>query len=229
MVSGLIAVIVGYLLGSIPTAYIVARVARGEDIRRLGGGNIGGLNTFREVGLIPFVIVAFVDVSKGVAAVAIARWALGVTEPFLFLTALAAVTGHNWMVFLKFSGGKGMAPAVGTLFTLFPLYGYSLGLAFFFGIILVPYVITRNVALSMGIGLLALPFIGWLGVESMPFTIFTIALGLIILIKYLPTAMLAWSRAENKRDFIFDRWQRERGKERETTRKRSSQRGGKAL
>jgi acyl phosphate:glycerol-3-phosphate acyltransferase len=229
MVSGLTAVIVGYLLGSIPTAYITTRVARGEDIRRMGGGNVGGLNTFREVGLIPFVIVAFVDVSKGVAAVAVAQWALGVTEPFLLLTALAAVAGHSWMVFLKFSGGKGMAPAVGALFALFPLYGYSLGLAFFFGVILVPYVITRNVALSMACGLLALPFIGWLGVESMPFTTFAIALGLIILIKYLPTAMLAWSKAENKRDFIFDHWQRERDKERKTTGRRSSQRGGKAL
>jgi glycerol-3-phosphate acyltransferase PlsY len=229
MVSGLIAVIVGYLLGSIPTAYITARVATGGDIRRMGGGNIGGLNTFREVGLIPFVIVAFVDVSKGVAAVAIAHWGLNAAEPFLLLAALAAVAGHNWMVFLKFRGGKGMAAAVGALFILFPLYGYSLGLAFFFGIVAIPYIITRNVALSMGIGLLALPFIGWLGVESMPFTIFTIALGLIILIKYLPTAMLAWSRAENKRDFIFDRWQRERDEERETTRRRSSQSGGKTL
>ena len=214
MVNGIIAVILGYLLGSIPTAYITTRVAMGKDIRRMGGGNVGGLNTFRELGFIPFVIVALVDVSKGVAAVAIAQWALDVTEPFLLLTALAAVTGHNWMVFLKFSGGKGMAPAVGALFILFPLYDYSLGLAFFFGIILIPYVITRNVALSLTCGLLALPFIGWLGVQSVPFTIFTIVLGLIILVKYLPTAMLAWARAENKRDFIFDRWQRDRDRER---------------
>jgi len=214
MVNGIIAVILGYLLGSIPTAYITARVAAGKDIRRMGGGNIGGLNTLREVGVIPFAIVALVDVSKGVAAVAIAQWVLDVTELFLLLTALAAVTGHNWMVFLKFSGGKGMGAAVGALFILFPLYDYSLGLAFFFGIILIPYVITRNVALSIACGLLALPFVGWLGVKSMPFTIFTIALGLIILIKFLPTARLAWSRAENKRDFIFDRWQKDRDRER---------------
>ncbi len=229
MINGIAAVILGYLLGSIPTAYMVARVVRGEDIRRVGGGNVGGLNTFREVGFIPFVIVVLVDVGKGVAAVAIARWALDVTEPFLLLTALAAVIGHNWMAFLKFSGGRGMAPAVGTLFILFPLYDYSLGLAFFFGIILIPYVITRNVALSLSCGLVALPFIGWLGVQSMPFTIFTIALGLIILIKFLPTAILAWSRAENKKDFIFDRWQRERDRERKTAGRPSSQRGRKTL
>ena len=229
MVNGIIAVILGYLLGSIPTAYIATRVATGGDIRRMGGGNIGGLNTFREVGFIPFAIVASVDVGKGVAAVAIAHWGLNVAELYWLLAALAAVAGHNWMVFLKFSGGKGMGAAVGTLFILFPLYGYPLGLAFFFGIVAIPYIITRNVALSMFMGLLALPLIVWLGLESMPFTIFAVALGLIILLKFLPTAKLAWSRAENKRDFIFDHWQRERDEEREATRRRSSQSGGKAL
>lgn len=213
MVSGVIAVVLGYLLGSIPTAYLATRLATGKDIRRLGGGNVGGLNTFREVGFIPFVAVAIVDVGKGTAAVAIAQWWLDVAEPFVLAAALAVVVGHSWMVFLKFSGGKGMGPTVGALFILLPLYGYPLGLAFFFGIILIPYVITRNVALSMGIGLLSLPFISWLGVESMPFTIFSIILGLIILIRFLPTARANWVRTENKRDFIFDRWQKARERE----------------
>ena len=210
MVSGIIAVVLGYLLGSIPTAYIAARVATGKDIRQMGGGNVGGLNTFREAGVIPFVAVAIVDVGKGAAAVAIAQWWLSVAEPFVLLAAVAAVVGHNWMVFLKFSGGKGMGTAVGALFILLPLYGYPLGLAFFFGIILIPWIITRNVALSMGIGLVSLPFISWLGVQSMPFVIFSIILGLIILIKFLPTAKVSWARAKNKRDFIFDRGQRDR-------------------
>lgn len=229
MVNGIIAIVLGYLLGSIPTAYLTTRLFGGGDIRRMGGGNVGGLNTFREVGFIPFVIVALVDVGKGVAAVAIAHWGLNVAELYLLLTALAAVAGHNWMVFLKFSGGKGVGAAVGALFILFPLYGYPLGLAFLLGVILIPYVITRNVALSMTAGLLSLPLIVWLGVKSMPFTIFAIALGLIILIKFLPTAICAWSRADNARDFIFDRWQRERDKEGKKARKQSGQRGGKAL
>ncbi|MBA7487321.1 putative glycerol-3-phosphate acyltransferase [subsurface metagenome] len=229
MVSGIIAIVLGYLLGSIPTAYIATRLFSGGDIRKMGGGNVGGLNTFREVGFIPFAIVAFVDVGKGVAAVAIAHWGLNVAELYLLLTALAVVAGHNWMVFLKFSGGKGMGAAVGALFILLPVYGYPLGLAFFFGVVLIPYVITRNVALSITIGLLSLPLIVWLGVKSMPFTIFAVALGLIILLKFLPTAKLAWSRAENKRDFIFDRWQRERDREGKEAGKQSSQRSGKTL
>jgi len=221
MVSGVIAVVLGYLLGSIPTAYLATRLATGKDIRRLGGGNVGGLNTFREVGFIPFVAVAIVDVGKGTAAVAIAQWWLDVAEPFVLAAALAVVVGHSWMVFLKFSGGKGMGSTVGALFIFLPLYGYPLGLAFFFGIILIPYIITRNVALSMGIGLLSLPFISWLGVESMPFTIFSIILGLIILIRFLPMARANWVRVENKRDFIVDRWQKAGDREKERDKKPS--------
>ncbi|MFC2012691.1 glycerol-3-phosphate acyltransferase [Chloroflexota bacterium] len=210
MIVGIIAIVLGYLLGSIPTAYITTRVATGKDIRRMGGGNVGGLNTFREVGVFPFVVVAIGDVGKGVAAVAIAYWGLGVVELYVLMTALAAVAGHNWMIFLKFSGGKGMAPAVGALFILLPLYDYPLGLAFFFGIMLVPWVITRNVALSMTFGLVALPVISWLGTGSMPFTLFTIIMGLIILVRFVPTARRAWSRAGSTRGFIFDPWQRKK-------------------
>jgi glycerol-3-phosphate acyltransferase PlsY len=168
MVYGIIAVVLGYLLGSIPTAYIVTRLAKGEDVRRLGGGNVGGLNVYREVGLLPAVVVAVVDLGKGAAAVAMAYWLLDLSVPFVLAAALAAVVGHNWMVWLKFSGGKGMGAAIGGLFVLLPIYGYPLGLAFFSAVVLVLFITTRNVALSMGAGLLALPFIAWLGMQSIP-------------------------------------------------------------
>jgi glycerol-3-phosphate acyltransferase PlsY len=209
MVNGIIAVVLGYILGSIPTAYIVTRLAKGEDVRRLGGGNVGGLNVYREVGRRQAAVVGIVDICKGAAAVAIAQWLLDVSPYFVLAAALAAVVGHNWMLFLKFSGGKGMGAAMGSLFVLLPLYGYSWGLAFFFGLILIPYVITRNVALSMFVGLLSLPFIAWLGVQSTPFLIFTIVLGLIILVKFIPTALEAVARARSVKGFIFDRGRRD--------------------
>jgi glycerol-3-phosphate acyltransferase PlsY len=208
MVNGVIAVVLGYLLGSIPSAYIATRVATGKDVRRLGGGNVGGLNVYREVGAIPAAVVGIVDLGKGAAAVAIAQWLLDVSQPFVLAAVVAAVVGHNWMVFLKFSGGKGMGAAIGALFVLLPVYGYPLGLAFFFGIVLIPFVITRNVALSMGVGLLSLPFIGWLGMKSTPFIIFSIVLGLIILVKFIPTARLTAARTRSVKDFVFDRGQR---------------------
>jgi glycerol-3-phosphate acyltransferase PlsY len=169
---------------------------------------VGGLNVYREVGAVPALAAGIVDVGKGAAAVAIAYWLLDVSQLFVLLTALAAVAGHNWMLFLKFSGGKGMGATIGALSILFPLYGYPLGLAFFFGIVLIPLVITRNVALSMGIGLVSLPFIAWLGMKSTPFIIFSIVLGLIILVKFIPTARAALAKVGSKKDFIFDRGQR---------------------
>jgi len=210
VVNEIIAVVLGYLLGSIPSAYIVTRVATGKDVRQLGGGNVGGVNVYREVGAIPALAVGIVDLGKGTAAVAIAYWLLGVSQPFVLLTALAAVAGHNWMVFLKFSGGKGMGTTIGALSILFPIYGYPLGLAFFFGVVLIPFIITRNIALSMFVGLVSLPLISWLGMKSTPFLIFSIVLGLIIAVKFFPTARAAWARVGSKKGFIFDR--RQRGK-----------------
>jgi glycerol-3-phosphate acyltransferase PlsY len=208
MVYGIIAIVIGYLLGSIPTAYLATRMATGKDIRRLGGGNVGGLNVYREVGFLPALVVAIVDLGKGVAAVAIAQWLLAVSPPFVLAAALAAVVGHNWMVWLKFSGGKGMGAAIGSLFVLLPLYDYPIGLAFFFVAVLIPFIFTRNVALSMGVGLLVMPFVAWLGMHSGLFVIFTVAMGLIILVKFIPTAMATLARTRGVKGFILDRGQK---------------------
>ena len=204
MVNEIIAVASGYLLGSIPTAYIVSRWVTGKDIRRLGGGNVGGLNTYREVGALPALAVGLVDLGKGAAAVAIAYWLLGVSPLFVMLAGLAAVTGHNWMLFLKFSGGKGMGAAFGALLVLMPVYGYWYGLLIIIAVIIIPFVFTHNIALSMGIGLLFLPLITWLITQSGLATILAVTLGVLIGIKFLPTARAAWSKNKNTRTFIFD-------------------------
>lgn len=211
VITGIIAIAIGYLLGSTPSAYIAARLVTGKDIRQLGGGNVGGLNVYREVGAWPALVVGIVDLGKGTAAVAIAYWILALndlTQPWVLAAGLGAVIGHNWMVWLKFSGGKGMGAAIGSLVILMPLYGYWPGLLIFFGVVLIPIIITRNMALSMGIGLLSLPFIGWLGVESGLFVAWSVVLGLIIGLKFLPTAWAAWLKSEGKKEFIFDRGQR---------------------
>ncbi len=209
ILTGIIAIVIGYLLGSIPSAYIATRLAKGKDIRQMGGGNVGGLNVYREVGLWPALGVAIWDVGKGAGAVAIVYWLLALPPGFVLLTGLASVVGHNWMLFLKFSGGKGMGAAFGSLAVLLPVYGYLQGLLILFGIILLPFLITRNVALSMGAGLVALPFIIWLGMHSGIGTIMAVIVGLVILTKFLPTARDAWARTKGKKDFIFDRGQRD--------------------
>jgi glycerol-3-phosphate acyltransferase PlsY len=148
-----------------------------------------------------------VDLGKGVAAVAIARWGLNVPEAYVLLAGLAAVIGHNWMVWLKFSGGKGMGAAMGALIVLLPLYDLSLQLGIFFAIIIVPMIVTRNVALSMFLGLISLPFIVWFSTKSEYATIIAAALLLIIVVKFLPTAITAL-RKRGLAAFGVDRWQR---------------------
>ena len=206
----ILALVIGYLLGSIPSAYIAARFAKGKDIRQLGGGNVGGLNVFREVGPWPALAVGIVDLGKGAVAVAVAYWLLEVATPFVLLAGLMSVVGHNWMVWLKFRGGKGMGAAFGALAVLFPVYGYGQGLAILLGIILISFIITRNVALSMGIGLVALPFITWLGMKSGIGTAMAVILGLVIGLKFLPTALTAIKKSGTAGAFGVDRWQRDK-------------------
>ncbi len=201
-VTGVVVFLIGYLLGSIPSAYIFTRMASGKDIRKLGGGNVGGLSTFREVGALPAIAVGIIDFGKGAAAVAIAYWLLKVDPVYVFLAAGAAVVGHNWMVWLKFSGGKGMGATVGALAVLMPVYGYLTGLWILLGIIAVPFAITRNVALSMGIGLVVLPFIAWLGAHSGLFVIWSVIVGLLIAAKFAPTALGVIAQSTGVRDFI---------------------------
>ncbi len=148
------------------------------------------------------VAVTLVDIAKGVAAVAIARWLLDVPQPFLLAAGLAAIAGHNWSIFLKFTGGKGMATTIGVIAILMPLYGYWQGLLIFLVIIAIGLIITHNVALSTSIALLCLPFIAWLGMKSGLFVIFAAILGSVIGLKFLPIARAAWANSGGIKDFI---------------------------
>jgi glycerol-3-phosphate acyltransferase PlsY len=203
IVTGVIVFLIGYFLGSIPTAYIATRLATGRDIRKIGGGNVGGLNTYREVGIVPAVVVGIVDVGKGAAAVAIAYWLLDLEPVYVYLAGGAAVAGHNWMVWLKFSGGKGMGASIGALAVLMPIYGYAIELGILLAIIVVPMVTIRNVALAMGIGLIALPFIAWLmGEHSGMFVVWSVVVGLMVVAKFAPTALASIAKSKGLRDFI---------------------------
>ena len=204
-VTGLIAFLIGYILGSIPTAYLVTRWKTGKDIRKMGGGNVGGLNTFKEVGMLPAIAVTLVDIGKGAAVIAITYYALNLDQVFVLVSAVGAVVGHNWMPWLKFAGGKGMGAAVGALVMIMPIYGWSLELAIFGGIVVIPLILTRNVALSMGLGLVALPFLGWLSMHSGLFVIWSLVVGIIIAIKFASTAVGVIAKSTSIRDFIKGR------------------------
>ncbi|ADH64659.1 protein of unknown function DUF205 [Allomeiothermus silvanus DSM 9946] len=110
--------LLAYLFGSIPVGALVAR-ARGIDIQKVGSGNIGATNVLRTLGPGPAAIVAFFDVFKGGIALLISRLA-GLDGMVAGLVAVAAVLGHNYSIWLRFSGGKGVATSFGTLLVLDP-------------------------------------------------------------------------------------------------------------
>ncbi len=111
--------IVAYLLGSIPTSYIVVYRLTGRDIRAMGTGNPGTMNVLDSVGARAAAIVGIGDICKGMAAVGIAYLA-GLGDRDAVLAALCAVAGHDWSIFLRLDGGNGMAAAVGGLVALLP-------------------------------------------------------------------------------------------------------------
>jgi len=108
-----------YVLGSVPTAYILVRWMEGEDIRDVGSRNVGALNAYNRTGAWAGLLVLVVDTAKGVLAVAAPRL-LGVDASVLFITTPLVVAGHNWPVFLNFRGGKGAAAIFGISLVIVP-------------------------------------------------------------------------------------------------------------
>jgi len=117
LINETIAVVLGYLLGSIPSAYIIGRLMGKIDVRQEGDGRISASAIHKRLGVVPFVLVVIMDVGEGVLAVLVAGM---LTESLIvvLIAGFAAVVGHNWSVFLKFKGGLGATTIYGVLVSL---------------------------------------------------------------------------------------------------------------
>ncbi len=124
-----------YGLGSIPFAWIVARIAGTSDLRRVGSGNVGATNVLRTSGVAAGIVALALDVAKGVGAVALARWA-AVGDEAAAAAGLLAVVGHVFPVWLGGRGGKGVATAAGVFVVLAPV-ALGVAVAVFAGVVLV--------------------------------------------------------------------------------------------
>lgn len=210
IINTIIAIIIAYLLGSIPFAYIAGRLFKGIDIRQVGGGNMGALNTAREIGLVPGLLVLVADVAKGSLAIIIAL-RLDLSLLMVFIAGFAAVVGHNWPVFLKFKGGKGAATVLGVLLALVPLE-FAISLA----LIVVIIVITSNVRLAVVIGLAVLPIIIWQINGSLMLIAYSVILSLFLGVRSLPGTREAMANIGEKKSLIFDHeyhfWQSRKSK-----------------
>lgn len=208
MVEGILGVVIGYLLGSIPFAYIAGWLIKGVDIRKVGGGNVGALNVMREVGTVPGLAVYLADVAKGSLAVLIAQW-LGAPQLWVFAAGLAALVGHSWPVWLKFRGGQGLATAMGILLALAPIQ-----FAISFGIMAIVILFTSNARFGSAVGLALLPLIIWLFGGELPLVLYAIVIPLYCVLRALPRLKSDFASPEGRKSFIIDRqhkpWQRKR-------------------
>ena len=142
--------IVGYLIGTVPTGWLVAR-ARGVDIQRVGSGNIGATNVLRALGVGPAVIVALADPVKGALATLLPL-ALGMDQWTVAATGLATVLGNNFNVFLRMRGGKGVATSLGVFLVVNPVVALVAAALGIFTIAL-----GRLVSLGSMVGMVAAP------------------------------------------------------------------------
>lgn len=110
--------VIGYLVGTIPTGYLVARL-RGVDIQKSGSGNIGATNVLRTLGLVPALIVVVMDPLKGLLATLFPQL-IGLSPWGVALTGLATVLGNNFNLFLRLRGGKGIATSLGVFLAIDP-------------------------------------------------------------------------------------------------------------
>ena len=180
---GLLSVLLGYLLGSIPSGFLAGRWCKGIDLRTIGSGSTGATNVLRNVGKGPALVVFLVDVGKGAAAVLLAR---ALTEGMVgmelmrnwveVLAGLAALAGHIWPVWLGFKGGK----AVATGFGMFLGLAWPVGLACF-GLFMAVISIFRIVSLSSVVAAIGLPLLMLLSGGSSAYVVVSLVASLMVL------------------------------------------------
>ncbi|NEP18417.1 MAG: glycerol-3-phosphate 1-O-acyltransferase PlsY [Leptolyngbya sp. SIO4C1] len=173
-----------YLLGSIPTGYIIAKLLRGIDIREHGSGNTGATNVFRVVGKTAGSLVLLIDILKGASAVLIAQQVAQVAtlsgSAWLMTgSGLLAILGHSKSVWLGFSGGKSAATGLGILLAL--AWPVGLATATVFAIILAG---SRFVSLSSIAAAIAAPLLMLLTSQPLPFTLLAAAGGIYVIIRH---------------------------------------------
>jgi glycerol-3-phosphate acyltransferase PlsY len=203
----IIVAVAAYLLGSIPTGFLVAK-ARGIDIQKVGSGNIGATNAMRVLGKPAGIFVMIMDALKGFLAVCLAiilaQWLIisfpGISadeeNPIMNLGIIAgifAVLGHNYPCWLKFKGGKGIATTAGVYLALAPA---AIGIALV--VFILTLLITRYVSVGSIVAAIALPIAVWFTKENLFLEIVTIALCALAILKHRKNMQRLLAGTENR-------------------------------
>jgi glycerol-3-phosphate acyltransferase PlsY len=189
----------GYLIGSIPMAYLVVKWRYKKDIREYGSGSVGGSNVFRSFSRPWGYTVGVYDAIKGIILVGIAHL-LGLQTAYQAIIGLAVIAGHDWPVFLKFNAGRGLATALGVCFVIFPL-----GIVIFIAFAIFTLVI-KSSALPSLIGMAAMPISAWI-LHKPDAVIFGLtALWLIIVLRRISAPLTERSKEVSRRALLLNRF-----------------------
>ncbi len=131
MLKAIVLLIVAYLLGSIPFGYLITKYTTKKNLMEIGWKKNSGSNVFKNIGLWQGVFTFVFDITKGFLAVYLAQQ-FGLSELLQVFCGVLAVAGHNWSIFLRFKGGRGLAALVGALYVISPLV---------LGLVLIPFII----------------------------------------------------------------------------------------
>jgi glycerol-3-phosphate acyltransferase PlsY len=202
IVGYILTALIAYVLGSIPTGFLVAK-ARGVDIRTVGSGNIGATNVFRILGKPAGIFVLLADALKGwlavfVVARLLSNWFYPGADPkahewFALCAGIFAILGHNYTCWLHFKGGKGIATSAGALVALVPT-----PLVIILGIWIIVFAVSRYVSLASISAALALPFAALLLGNSLTIIIVTAGLAALAIYKHKANIKRLLNGTENR-------------------------------
>lgn len=189
----IVLIIIAYLIGSIPTGILVAKISGAPDPRTIGSGNIGATNVMRTAGKGAAIITLLSDILKGALPVIIAKYFFGSSAIIISLTAFAAFFGHIFPLFLGFKGGKGVATCLGVYLSIAPIQAI-IALAVFVLIV----GITRYVSLGSIVSPFLIIILFWFFPYTKAYIPLAIAIFLLVLIRHAENVKRLLKGTENK-------------------------------
>jgi len=187
----ILGILVSYLIGSIPTAYVFGRLLKGIDIRNFGSGNVGATNAFRVLGRGPGITVLVLDILKGFVAVVflgnvlVSKVTFMPQETLRLILGLSCISGHNWTIFLSFKGGKGIATTFGVLGGLsIKIASLKLILSLLILTWILIFVIVRIVSVASVLSGIALPVYTIIFKESNALILLSVLLCIFVILRH---------------------------------------------
>lgn len=201
--SAVLSISIAYLIGSIPSGYLIAHFTKGIDIRSFGSGNIGTTNVFRVLGLGPGLATLIFDMVKGFLPVMAVSAFMPDAHIIQILTGFAAIAGHNWSIFLNFKGGKGVATTAGVFFGILTVPTFVALIVF-----IIVFIASRYVSLASLSASATLPLATLIFKKPPVLILFSLIVCGLIVYKHLPNIKRLRDGKENRFDFTKNFWKK---------------------